>query len=300
MTRMRHGYARVRDGCIRWVRRTGHWLAGPRPPAAIRPPRTGLLQARAWSRAPFAPASSEVQAHPSRRPRTAISPALLLAITFAAEAAVAPDGDAARFNPLASFESRCQALPPGQLEVRAALVEFGEDYGESFRTLSRLNENMPGRHRTVGLTQARLGYEFTLESRGLEDRRGGRVCARPSITVVFSATPMTVYVAREFADDDCRRSAIRDHEMKHVAVYHEYLGELVRRAETELSLLFGDDPIYARDAESARRSTRERLRTFMHAFMQPRYAELKTRQAAIDTAEEYERLARRCVAVPQG
>ncbi|MEO5698882.1 MAG: hypothetical protein ABIS17_14225 [Casimicrobiaceae bacterium] len=225
---------------------------------------------------------------------------MLLATAVAGQAAPGTEADSIRFNPLASFESRCQALPLGQLQVRAAPVEFGEDYGESFRTLSRLNENMPGRHRTVGLTQARLGYEFTLESRGLEDRRGGRVCARPSLSVVFSATPMTVYVAREFADDDCRRGAIRDHEMQHVGVYREYLGELVRQAETELSLVFGDQPIYARDAEAARRTTRERLRTFMHAFMQPRYAELKARQAAIDTAEEYERLARRCAAVPQG
>lgn len=159
---------------------------------------------------------------------------------------------------------------------------------------------MSRRHRTVGLTQARLGYEFTLESRGLEDRRGGRVCTRPSVKVVFSATPMTVYVAREFAGDDCRRNAIREHEMKHVEVYRTYLEELVRRAETDLPRVFGDEVIYATDAEAARRTSRERLRAFMHGFMQPRYAELKARQAAVDTADEYERLARRCAPQPQG
>lgn len=215
-------------------------------------------------------------------------------------AASAAGGALADLGPFASFESRCQGLPQGRLEVLAAPVEFGEDYGESLRTLSQHREGMSPRHRTIGLTQARLGYEFTLESRGLEDRRGGRVCARPSIQLVFSATPMTVYVARELADDDCRRSAIRDHELKHVAVYRDYLAELVRRADVELPRVFGDEVIYARDAEAARHLTRRRLQAFMQAFMQPRYAELKARQAAIDTPDEYERLAHRCGALPQG
>ena len=230
---------------------------------------------------------------------------LLAAVVTSFATALAQATDAGRpspfvvFNPFASFESRCADLPPPRIEVSAAPVEFAEDYGTSFRALSRMQEPTQGRHRTVGLTQARLGYESTLESHGLQDR-GGRVCARPNITLVFTATPMTVYVAREVADDDCRRKAIREHEMKHVAVYQEYLPLLVGRARQQLNTLYGSEVVYGSDAKASQQAMRARLQTFMQPLMQAAYAELRARHAAVDTPEEYLRLERACGPLPQG
>lgn len=205
---------------------------------------------------------------------------------------------ATQWNPFASFESRCAALPPGELEVETVAIAFSDDYGVSLRTLSRMDERPSRRHRTIGLTQAHLGYEFTLESKGIEDRRGGRVCARPSVKLVFSTAPMTVYVAREFAGDDCRRSAIRDHELRHVAVYAAYLDELAARARRELPGVFGSAVVHAADAAAAQQTMRTRLHSFMQGFMKTSYAELRARQAEVDTPEEYARLERRCGPLP--
>lgn len=213
-------------------------------------------------------------------------------------ASTAGAGALDRFNPFASFGSRCEALPAARFEVVAAPISFSEDYSQSLRTLSSRNDGAQINHRTVGLTEAHLAYESTLESQGLEDRVGGRVCARPSVRVVFSATPMVVFVAREVSDNDCKRNVIHEHEMKHVGVYRAYLAELVERAQRELPALYGDQVVYARDADESRQSMRRRLHTLMHTFMQARYAEVKSRQAAVDTVEEYARLAVSCPGTP--
>lgn len=216
--------------------------------------------------------------------------------------AAAPAAPAADFfrNPFASFESRCEALPAGELLVEAGTLTFTEDHSSSLGMLSRRGEDLPGRHRTVGLTEGKLGYESTLESKGLEERRGGRVCVRPSIHVVFSATPMTVYIAREFAEDPCRGAAIRAHEMRHVEVYRRYLAELVEAMRQALPQLFGSSVVYGADATSAQEEMRARLRNFMASFMAGRYDELRARQAEIDTPEEYASLDRRCGPTSQG
>ncbi len=227
----------------------------------------------------------------------AVGSALLLVAV--GDAMPAPGAHGAPPEATGSFESRCEALPPGRLEVSAASVEFSEDYGKSTRALSLMSANTAGRHRTVGLTRGRLGYELTLESHGLEDRPRGRACARPSVQLVFSATPVTIYVAREWADDDCRRGAIRSHELKHVAVYEDYLGELATTARARLAALYEPGIVYARSAGGAQRALRDRLRAFMRTFMAASQSELEARQAAVDTSDEYARLERRC-GPPQG
>jgi hypothetical protein len=215
--------------------------------------------------------------------------------------AVAPHAAADLFaNPFASFESRCEALPAPQFQVITIPVSFTVDDSVSLRTLSRMNDGPSDRHRTVGLTKGQLAYDSTLESKGIEDRRGARVCSRPSVTVVLKMTPMTVYIARELAQDKCRRPAVLEHEMKHVAVYREYLGEVARDMREELPRALGTEVVYGPDAQAAQAAMRQRLQAFMRTFMQNRYAELRARQAAVDTPEEYARLSNGCGPLPAG
>ncbi len=234
------------------------------------------------------------RARPARRTRLECILVSALVLTGA------PDAAAGLFrNPFASFESRCEALPPPRFDVIALPVSYSEDDSVSLRSLSRMNDGPSDRQRTIGLTKGQLGYESTLESKGLEDPHGG-VCSRPSVTVVLKVTPMTVYVAREFAHDPCRRPAILAHEMKHVAVYREYLGEVASRMRDELPRAMGSDVVYAHNAAAAQTAMRQRLQSFMHAFIQRHYAQLRARQAALDTPEEYARLTNGCGPLPQG
>lgn len=64
--------------------------------------------------------------------RLGVRPALSLLLLVAVDASSDPGTGPARVHPLSPFESRCQALPRGEIEVLIAPVEFAEDYGESF------------------------------------------------------------------------------------------------------------------------------------------------------------------------
>ena len=228
-----------------------------------------------------------------------MTPVHALSMLFLALACAPVHADVS-LNPFASFESRCEGLSPPQFDVEALPVLHVEDDSLSLNNLTHIHAPGADRYRTIGLTKGQLAYESTLESKGIEDWRNAQVCTRPSVKVVLRVTPVTVYVAREIAGDPCRRPAILEHEMKHVAVYRDYLAEAVADMRHELPRALGSELVYARNAAAAQENLRARLQAFMRAFMQKHYAELSARQAAIDTSEEYARLARACPRLPQG
>jgi hypothetical protein len=142
-----------------------------------------------------------------------------------------PDATASPRSPRAtrwqSFESRCEALPGGRIEVRRLPVAVTENYTVPVAQLARMSEPTSTHHRTVGLTRAKFGYRSTLELEGLEDAKGARACARPQVKIDIEVTGTTVYVAREFHGDACREPLILAHERLHVAVFDRYADEVV-------------------------------------------------------------------------
>src|SRR5450432_1276117 len=169
----------------------------------------------------------------------AAAAALLLcgcdAVTSAAE----------KYNPFASFETRCARLPPSRIEVRQAAIEVVTDDRLSFRDLTRLSEGNPSTHRTLGLTRAEFRQDAQIDIAGLHDASGARACSRPQIRVELSMAPMTVYVASELRDIECARNVVLEHEMKHVAVYRRHLADAAAELEATLPRLFGQRVIVA-------------------------------------------------------
>ena len=109
-----------------------------------------------------------------------------------------PRAALAASNPLQSFESRCEQVPTGRIEISRLPLAVSEDHTVPLVQLARLSEPTSSNHRTVGLTRAKFGYRSTLELDGLEDPKGARACARPQVKVDIEITGTTVYVAREF------------------------------------------------------------------------------------------------------
>ncbi|MBK7794050.1 MAG: hypothetical protein IPJ62_17230 [Betaproteobacteria bacterium] len=81
-----------------------------------------------------------------------------------------------------------------------------------------------------------MSHRATIVVAGIEEPRSRKVCVRPEIDVELSLLPLTVFVGREFRDDDCRRAAIVEHELKHVAVYRAYLDEVAGEVVTPARL----------------------------------------------------------------
>ncbi len=199
-----------------------------------------------------------------------------------------------KYNPFATFESRCARLPPAHIEVRTALINVATNDQLPFRELTQLGEGNSATHRTLGQTRAEFRQDAEIEIAGLHDANGARACSRPQIRVELSMAPMTVYVASELRDVPCARSVVLEHEMKHVAVYRQYLADAVRELEATLPRLFGQRIIVARDPGAGEAQVRRELQAFLAEFSARADVELKRRQDAVDTAEEYARVSNAC------
>lgn len=219
--------------------------------------------------------------------------ALLLGLALASASCdrTPVDGLASRF---ASFDARCEALPAASVEVDVALEPAREDRTLTHAALASMNAPASPRHSTVGLTRAAFGYRSTLELDGLEDERGRRACARPRVRVEVSAAPMTVYVAREFVGDACREPLILEHERRHVAVFADFAVESAPALARRLEATLGRRAAVGASMADLQASTKAALEAELDRFLAEARAELARRHAAIDTPDEYERLAREC------
>jgi len=224
-------------------------------------------------------------------PRAFVSLVAAAALLLAACGRAPLDGVAARFAP---FESRCASLPDATFEVAVAPVDVREDYTLPYAELARLGVPSSPRHSTVGLTRASFGYRSTLELDGVEDTRAGRVCARARVRVEVSAAPMTVYVAREYAGDACREPLILEHERRHVEVFTTYAAEIAPELARGLEASIGNRLTYGSTMAGAQAAIKQALDAELTVFLAQASDELARRNAAIDTPDEYERLAREC------
>jgi len=202
-----------------------------------------------------------------------------------------------RYNPFASFESRCERLPPSRTTVVAREITVGENDALSQHALSGLHQEIPEAVRTYGLTQATFRQDAQLEINGLADTRSGRSCFRPQVRVELTMRPMTIYIATEVSGDHCR-DTVRDHELKHVAVYRQRLAEATADLERDLPALYGQRVFVVRNQTASEGEMRSSLGEFMHDFMADNRETLKARQAAVDSAEEYARVRDACADLP--
>jgi hypothetical protein len=197
-------------------------------------------------------------------------------------------------NPLQSFESRCEQVPAGRIEIRRLPLAVSEDHTVPLVQLARLSEPTSSNHRTVGLTRAKFGYRSTLELDGLEDPKGARACARPQVKVDIEVTGTTVYVAREFHGDACREPLILAHERLHVAVFDRYADEVVASLARDLESRVGRRVRYGVTMAGIQEDLKRELAGHLDAFMERARGELDRRHAAIDPPDEYERMTRTC------
>jgi hypothetical protein len=199
---------------------------------------------------------------------------------------------------LQAFESRCQGLPPGRIDVVRVGNDVTLDRTLAYDDLARLAEPTLAQHRTVGLTRANFGYRTTLELDGLEDPRSGRACAHPRVRVDIALTEMTIYVAREYQGDACREPLILEHERRHVAVFERYADEAAPALAREIESRMGKRVRYGTTMASMQDALKAELAAHLDAFMERARADISARHAAVDTRREYDKLAQACGRMP--
>ncbi len=102
--------------------------------------------------------------------------------------------------------------------------------------------------------------------------------------------------AHEVARDECRRAAVREHEMKHVAVYEAYMRDAVARLARTLPEALPERVHYAADAAAAQADLARALSAFLEQFQAQDSDDIAMRQAEVDSPSEYARVAAACTA----
>ena len=225
------------------------------------------------------------------------NPSRICAVPVIAALALAPllaSCTAGTGNPFAGFEARCAKLGAPRFEVVTVPMRVSEDSTQDVAALTTRSKADPLRHRTFGLTTVSFGHNTQSELRMLEDRANGRACGTPTVHAELSMQPAVVYLARELTGRECERAATREHEMRHVAVYREVLGESARRLAAELPAAIGNGVRTESSTSDLKRRFDADLRSYMSRFMNEQQADMAARQAEIDTPEEYARVAHAC------
>jgi hypothetical protein len=204
-------------------------------------------------------------------------------------------GAAQRAGVVPTFEQHCaKSLPPTRVEVVAIPVRYDTDTSRPYAELARMGVEAGENERVVGLTRARISHSASIAVNGIEEPRTKTVCVRPEIRVELSLLPMTVFVGREFRDHDCRRAAIVEHELKHVAVYSAYLAEIAGEVRAEITRAYGNAVMQFASRDEAQREIEQALTGYLNPLLERTSRELKLRQAGVDTPAEYARVAAAC------
>ena len=168
------------------------------------------------------------------------------------------------------------------------------DRSRSFTELTSMSGDAGTELRALGLTTAEIGHKTTLETLGIENQGDGRVCMRPTIKVELSAMPMTVYIGREIVGDPCREAVALEHETKHVAVYREELPRIAADVRAQLQSAYDNRILYFPSRAEAERKTQAELALKIDPLLEGDAQRIKKRQRAVDSPEEYARVAAAC------
>lgn len=194
----------------------------------------------------------------------------------------------------------CRPPPAAQIKVELQLAPLQTDLTRSVAQLGSVPGRAPGpagasQGHILGLTQARYGEQSQI-SATFQPMGDGTFCAHPrSITVTFGIQQHVVLIARELPPNSCIHAEVMAHEMRHVAVDQALVKEfapIVRRRLEEMLAQLG--PVRARSQDQALGYIRRPVEAALKGTLQEFGRERDSRQALVDTREEYERVSRSC------
>jgi hypothetical protein len=190
-----------------------------------------------------------------------------------------------------SFESVCaRRLAPTSVEVLTTPVTYTYDFSRSTSELT-----VRGAHRAgtvvLGLVEAEIHSEAAVGLNGIKQTFRSRYCMRPKLTVKLGFEPMTLFIANEQPEGSCAFRITMEHELKHIAVYQEYLEEFAARVRNDLGQALGDRIVYVSSRAEADAYVRALVEKTLDPYMRAVQDEVRARQARVDSPAEYARLA---------
>jgi len=195
----------------------------------------------------------------------------------------------------------CDRLPPSVVSSKLIDAPITLNHSFDHKALARLAAALalPG-FRVLGLTRGNATVRFEVDIALFVDHTAGWECASPRITVSYGYSPMTVYVAREFAPGSCAYGVILDHEMRHVETYRSHLVAIEAGIDSALQRHFANKPPSRLPIHATRPQLARELQQQWLPFIEAEMRRVEAAQALLDSPDEYERTASQCGGIGRG
>ena len=191
-----------------------------------------------------------------------------------------------------SFDKVCERrLAPTSVEVVTKPVSYVYDFSKSTGELTARGAHRAGTV-VLGLVETEIRSEAAVGLNGIKQTFGSRYCMRPKLTVKLAFEPMTLFVASEQPEGSCAFRVTMEHELKHIAVYQDYLEDFAGRVQDDLGRALGGGIVYVDGQAAADAHVRAVLEKTLTPYLQSMQNEVRARQARVDSPAEYARLGR--------
>lgn len=204
-----------------------------------------------------------------------------------------------------SGQNLCAMDKPARIHVKPTSARLRIDTSKSLKDLQTLEVDTFNPHAfhgvsvTKGVMQGRIRIEPEVKLTTVSYDRQGIGCVwYDSINVELDIDPV-ILIPREVRRDRCMYRAVLDHEKKHVRVdreivnkYAKIMGRELRNALDDRGYAVGPIPLDQIDSIAAR--MQNTVFQVIDLQSQKMKIERTEKQQAIDTKEEYERVAAQC------
>jgi hypothetical protein len=198
----------------------------------------------------------------------------------------------------------CRPDKPARVDVRAGSEDIRWDFSKSTEQLRNFDidtKNPYGDHghfEVGGLMKGGINMEQTMRFSSLTHQGLRQICVYyDSVNVRFNITP-TIYIANKHQPGTCKHNAIKEHEMKHIAVdrkivnkYAALVGRMIK-AEIDRAAIYG--PVPFTQAAQVQSHMKQRMENILRTASAQMEAERAKLQQAVDSREEYDRVSRQC------
>lgn len=162
---------------------------------------------------------------------------------------------------------------------------------------ARTRQPRTARIHHLALTTSRVEWRSEITARYAQAAGDGPVCAVPGeVTLVLVHAEHAVRLAREIPEDGCLWREVMAHERRHVAVNRRSLRAAAAAARAAAEAWALQAEARGPDVEAAVARLQRGLRRAIEPALARMRAEREAGHRAIDTQEEYRRLARVCPA----
>lgn len=198
----------------------------------------------------------------------------------------------------------CKPSSSARIQVKTSTDEVVWDYSKSEKELNKFKIdtiNPYGKNVITdvgGLMQGGIMIQEQMRFNTLTRSGAGQICYwYDNVTVTLHIQP-TIFIAREFPRGSCKHNAIREHELKHVAVDREIVNKYAQLIGDSLQEIVNRKPIYGpyrvEQSKEVENYLKQQLSVALKRFSSQMDDERKQRQQAVDSLAEYERVNKMC------